>query len=254
MLRLVVDWASLANVATAAGTLVLAVATFSATRSANRAARAAERSLLVGLRPMVVASRLTDEAQKVTFADTKVVKLPGGCAWAEVVDETVYLAASLRNVGPGIGILQGWIFYPDWDPGRDRPELKDFRRLNRDLYLAPGEMSFWQGTFRDPADPQHGPATRAIQDPTRLTVDLLYGDHEGGQRVITRFGFQPWQGQDRSGWLLVVSRHWNVDRPDPRQRDDWNAEHLHSHNEHGRNHNHNGRNHNHNGHGRNHGT
>ena len=40
------DWASVASLATAAGTLVLAVATFSAVRPANRAARAAEQSLV----------------------------------------------------------------------------------------------------------------------------------------------------------------------------------------------------------------
>ena len=46
------DLASIASLATAGGTLVLAVATFAAVRSANRAARAAEQSLLVGLRPL----------------------------------------------------------------------------------------------------------------------------------------------------------------------------------------------------------
>jgi len=59
------DWASVASLATAAGTLVLAVATFASVRSANRAARAAEQSLLAGLRPLLVASRLHDDTQKV---------------------------------------------------------------------------------------------------------------------------------------------------------------------------------------------
>ena len=40
------DWATVASLATALGTLVLAVATFSAVRSGNRTARAAELSLL----------------------------------------------------------------------------------------------------------------------------------------------------------------------------------------------------------------
>ena len=44
------DWASVASLATAAGTLVLAVATFASVRSANRTARAAEQSLQAGLR------------------------------------------------------------------------------------------------------------------------------------------------------------------------------------------------------------
>jgi hypothetical protein len=46
-----------------------------------------------------------------------------------------------------------------------------------------------------------------------LTVDLLYGDYEGGQRVISRFLMRP--GREDT-WLLSVTRHWNVDRPDPR--------------------------------------
>ena len=39
------DWVTIASLATAGGTLVLAVATFSSVRSGNRTARAAERSL-----------------------------------------------------------------------------------------------------------------------------------------------------------------------------------------------------------------
>ncbi len=53
-----VDWATIASLATAGGTLVLAVSTFASVRSANRAARAAERSLMVGLQPLLVPSRL----------------------------------------------------------------------------------------------------------------------------------------------------------------------------------------------------
>jgi hypothetical protein len=38
-------------------------------------------------------------------------------------------------------------------------------------------------------------------------------NHEGGQRVITRFSIIP-RGDD--AWLLSAGRHWNMDRPDPR--------------------------------------
>ena len=68
------DWASIASLATAGGTLVLAVATFAAVRSANRAARAAEHSLLAGLRPLLVPSRLQDETQKVMFGDRVITR------------------------------------------------------------------------------------------------------------------------------------------------------------------------------------
>ena len=42
---------------------------------------------------------------------------------------------------------------------------------------------------------------------------MLYGDHEGGQRAITRFLLVP---QDDGQWIAASGRHWNIDRPDPR--------------------------------------
>src|SRR3954454_14884766 len=59
------DTATIASLATAGGTLVLAVATFSATRSANRSARISEQSLKVGLRPVLFNARPQDPPQKV---------------------------------------------------------------------------------------------------------------------------------------------------------------------------------------------
>jgi hypothetical protein len=50
----VADWVTISALSTAGGTLVLAGATFASVRSANRAARVAERSLLAGLRPVLV--------------------------------------------------------------------------------------------------------------------------------------------------------------------------------------------------------
>jgi hypothetical protein len=44
-----------------------------------------------------------------------------------------------------------------------------------------------------------------------------YGDHEGGQRVVTRFAVTSAESPDgQQRWLASASRHWNVDRPDPR--------------------------------------
>src|ERR1035437_11069722 len=63
------DWATISSLATAGGTLVLAVATFSSVRSANRSARLAERSLMVGLRPVLVPSRENDPRERVRFGD-----------------------------------------------------------------------------------------------------------------------------------------------------------------------------------------
>ena len=142
------DWTiTAASAATAAGTLILAVATFSSVRSAQRAARATEAALLAGIRPVLVASHLEDASQKVRFLDDHWAHVEGGRATVEVTDDAVYLLVSLRNVGNG------------------------------------------------------------------LTLDILYGDHQGGQRTISRFVLTP---VSDGRWLAAVGRHWNLDRPDPR--------------------------------------
>jgi hypothetical protein len=208
-----VNWASIASLATAAGTLVLAVATFASVRSANRAARAAEQSLLVGLRPLLVASRLQDDPQKVMFGDGKWLQIPGGRATAQAEDGVIYLTMSVRNVGRGIAVVHGWHFCPSWGADLPDPVIDEFHRQNRDLYLPPGDIGFWQAAFRDQGDPQYEDACKAVTSRSQMTIDILYGDHDGGQRVITRFGLQP-RGEE--GWLISAGRHWNVDRPEPR--------------------------------------
>ncbi len=49
-----ISWVTISSLATAGGTLVLAVATFSSVRSANRAAWVAEDSLLAGTQPLLM--------------------------------------------------------------------------------------------------------------------------------------------------------------------------------------------------------
>jgi hypothetical protein len=210
----VTDWTTVSSLATGGGTLVLAVATFASVRSANRAARAAERSLLAGLRPLLVPSRLQDVDQKVFFMGGKYLIVPGGRAVArEEESGELLLAASLRNVGSGLAVLYGWRFYPRDMRGDDRPGPADFINQTRDLYVSPGDMGFWQGAFRDPASTEYKVARQAIMDAETLTIDLLYGDQEGGQRVITRFVLR--SGREET-WISSAIRHWNVDRPNPR--------------------------------------
>jgi hypothetical protein len=209
------DWATISALATAGGTLVLALATFGSVRSANRAARAAERSLLAGLRPLLIPSHLDDAPQKIPFIEGKWLVVEGGGAVAEVTDEAVYLAATLRNVGAGIAVLHGWRFYPQAvrDVTSDHPSPEQFTRLTRDIYVAVGEVGFWQGTFRDPSTPQFAEAKAAIDARGPWTIDILYGDAEGGQRVISRFTMLP---REQGQWLTAASRHRHVDRDDPR--------------------------------------
>jgi hypothetical protein len=160
-------------------------------------------------------SRLQDPPEKIPFVDGQWVKVEGGHAAVEVVEHAIYLAIALRNAGTGIAVLHGWSFYPDRLSGEvGHAEPSEFRRLSRDIYVPAGDIGFWQGAFRDPSEPAFAAARDAAQEPRNFTVDLLYGDHEGGQRTISRFTLIP---MDSGSWLAAVSRHWNLDRADPRR-------------------------------------
>ncbi|MBX5468977.1 MAG: hypothetical protein IRZ21_03665 [Thermoleophilaceae bacterium] len=206
------DWATISSLATAGGTLVLAAATFASVRSANRSARLAERSLAIGLRPVLMPSREQDPPEEVMFADEWMVTVERGRAAVTEDGGVIYMAIPLRNVGPGIAVLHGWHLYPERRLSTaSHEDPAGFRRLTRHLYVAPGDTGFWQAAIRDPRDELRAPTLRAIGERRPLTVDLLYGDHEGGQRTISRFDLMP--GED--GWIPSVSAHWRVDGVDP---------------------------------------
>jgi hypothetical protein len=208
------DWATISALITAAGTLVLAVATFASVRSANRAARIAERALQVGLRPLLMPSRLEDPAQKIRWVDEHWAHVEGGRASVEVAEGNIYLAMSVRNAGNGIAVLQAWHIDAELMPaGRPPPERDQFRPHTRDLYIPAGDTGFWQAALRDPNDALYPGLLDVIQRRQTFTIDVLYGDHEGGQRSISRFIITP--ARDAQ-WLCSVGRHWNLDRPDPR--------------------------------------
>lgn len=212
------DWGIVADLGTAGGTALLAVATFSSTRSANRAARSAERSVLEGLRPLLLPSRWQDPVQKVRFVDERWVRVEGSRGALETTSEAVYLVMSLRNVGHGLAVLHGWDIPAE---RTDPPRAPDaFHRLTRDLYVSPGEPGFWQGSVRDPSDPLFGELTDAVRHRSQVLVDLLYGDTEGGQRTISRFamtrGPADTDETDTGTWALSSARHWRLDQPDPR--------------------------------------
>ena len=198
------DWATISSLATAAGTLVLAVATFSSVRSGNRAARTAERALQVGLRPVLFPARLQDPPQKIRWGDDHWARLDGGRAVMEEVDGIVYLALSLRNVGSGIAVIHGWRPVPDGTIRRrnartcpssgSRPATCMYRRATTASGRPPS------ATRR----PDRAGILGAIMERRLVLIDLLYGDHEGGQRTISRFSVTP-PGCRRPG-LAVLGR------------------------------------------------
>lgn len=213
-----VDWTTISALGTAAGTLILAIATFASVRSANNAARTAERAFKVGLVPLLFPSRLEDPAQKIRWADDHWVSIDGGRATMEAVDGIIYLAMSIRNVGSGTTVLHAWRTQdvPELDGAPvERPPLGEFRPQSRDLFVPAGDMSFWQAAIHDKDDPNERVVLNSINARHGVMIDVLYSDYEGDQRTISRFHVNP-VGEGKSDWLCSVVRHWNLDRPDPR--------------------------------------
>jgi hypothetical protein len=207
------DWVTISALATAAGTLILALATFAAVRSANRNAATAERAFAAALRPVLVTARVDDPEQRLGFIDGRWLRVQGPRAAVETDGDAIYMAIAMRNVGQGLAVLDRWAIL-DASHGVDPPrDPSTFRRLSRDLYVAPGDVGFWQGAIRDADDADHDMVMTSIQNREPLRIDLLYSDHEGGQHTISRFALAP---KDDGHWGAAVVRHWNLDRPDPR--------------------------------------
>jgi hypothetical protein len=215
MLLLATDWSTISSLVTGAGTLVLAVATFASVRSSNRSARIAEAALQEQRRPVFAPSRLEDPIQKLMFVERHWVSAAGGRAAVEHVDGRVYLAISLRNVGSGIGVCQGWVVRAGL--GASQPMAAhagedEFHIQTRDLYIPAGDIGMWQGALRNPEDPVRAAVAEAIDTRELLSVELLYSDQIGLQRTITRFAVVP----TGDSWLTSVTRHWYLDWDGPR--------------------------------------
>lgn len=210
------DWSTISSLATGAGTLVLAVATFASVRSANRSARVAEVALQEQRRPVLAPSRIEDPLQKIMFFEEHWVRAAGSRGVAEHIDGNVYLAISLRNVGAGIGVCQAWTASAGQKSSRTSPHHvaeDQFRSQSRDLYIPGGDIGMWQGAIRDHHDPVYADLVAAIEARAPITIELLYTDQVGDQRTISRFGLTP---STDDTWFASLNRHWYLDRPGPR--------------------------------------
>lgn len=216
---------TISSLATAGGTLVLAVATFSSVRSANRSARVAELSLMAGLRPVLLPSRDEDPVERIRFGDRQLVTVPGHGAAVVFTEDVIYLAVALRNGGSGLAVLHGWrvdqrpAVTPRGVSGQaasseTMPSLEEFRRQQIDLFIPAGESGYWLGALRDPSEPIFQALQGSDLNEQAVVIDLLYGDHEGGQRTIVRFVISEWP--DVEGERTTTIRYWNIDRADPR--------------------------------------
>jgi hypothetical protein len=227
MLHLAVDWSTISSLATGFGTLVLAVATFAAVRSSNRSARIAEVALQEQRRPIFTQSRLDDPVQKIMFVEQHWVRASGGHGVAEHDGNNIYFAISLRNVGSGIGVCQGWHVTAGLQSSRiarEHTPEDQFRLQTRDLYIPAGDIGMWQGALRDRTDATHEAVAEAIDNREAVSIELLYSDQVGDQRTISRFGIIPYEIQDEKGevrveWFAAINRHWYLDRAGPRSDD-----------------------------------
>jgi hypothetical protein len=222
------DWVTLSSLATAGGTLVLAVATFSSVKSGNRSARIAERSLRAGLRPVLIPSREEDPVERIRFGDGQVITVPGHGATVEVRNGVIFMALALRNGGSGLAVIDAWRVSVREDrnavvqerPAADAPDLDEFHQQQLDLYIPAGDTGYWQGALRDPQLPGYDEVRAAVSAKRPIQIDLLYGDYEGEQRTIGRFVVSGWPEDDDGRAVpgakrASVIKYWNVSG-DPR--------------------------------------
>ncbi len=207
------DAATIASLATAGGTLVLAIATFSATRSANHSARIAERALDLNLRPVLIPAHEWEPSERITFHD-QIFELRSGFAAVEERDGNLYFAAQLRNVGAGIGVLTSWKLkadptLPTPSDVTKTPDPTHYVAQQRSLYVPAGDVGYWQGAIRA-GDTDRGDADalrRAIAAGGRIALFLRYADQDGGHDTITRYSITPDENGD---WLFTIARHWTL--------------------------------------------
>ncbi len=145
----------------------------------------------------------------------RALTIPGHGGAIEDDGERVFLGLGVRNGGQGLAVIHGWRV--DVLEGIEqvsvRPDPDSFRRQQLDLFIPAGERGVWLGAVRDRHDDVLRPLRAALTAGERVIIDLLYGDHEGGQRTIARFSLVADEDGERRALVL---RYWNLDREDPR--------------------------------------
>ena len=154
--------------------------------------------------------------------------MPGHGGAAEVHDDNVYHGVGLRNGGSGLAVIHGWrarVRHDPDNPGAGRPTRRPTWTSSAGSssisFIPAGDSGFWQGAFRDPSLPGYAEVRDSLDSGGPIQVDLLYGDHEGGQRTIARFVLAPWPTEDdrpdvEGPMRAIVVRYWTVDGQEPR--------------------------------------
>ena len=162
-------------------------------------------------------SRLQDPMQKIRWMDNHWAHLDGGQGSAELVDGSIYLAISVRNVGSGLAVPIGWSVSSR--AGRCRGAA---RRSQLVSDADPGSLHRAQRrrllACRHPGDRR--PRLRMVDQVTEGARTLhdrtaLWGPR-GRPAHDQPIRDDPAAVGDETRWYPSVARHWNLDRPDPR--------------------------------------
>jgi hypothetical protein len=149
------------------------------------------------------------------FADRHWVTLKGGRAAVEFSEGVIYFAMLVRNVGNGMAFIESWMPIAGQKTSTDAwGPIDDFRPQTRSLWIAPGDVAFWQGALRDPAEEYFDSIRQAVIDGA-VTIDVLYRDREGGQRTVSRFTLirREEEGDDEGcDWWVSLGMHHELDR------------------------------------------
>lgn len=145
---------------------------------------------------------------------------PGERGGGVLVPVDIDVTIPLCNVGVGLAVLRGYHLQGEpashvaqdlRGPARHLrgdlpPPARAFSAQQRDLLIITRRAGFWQAALRDPRTRLYEEVTRAIETRGRVTVDVLYGDHEGGQPSITRFVLLP----EADSWRCDATRYWSL--------------------------------------------
>lgn len=129
----------------------------------------------IGIRPLLLPSRLDAATQKIMWGDEHWASLVGGSAVVEIEGGNAYLAMSLRNSGSGIAVIHGWHLglHDLHAEAHGHAEPDEFRPQTRDLCVPGGDIGFWQAAIRDRDDPEYATLVEAISAPRVFAIELL---------------------------------------------------------------------------------
>ena len=199
------DTSTIASLATAGGTLVLAMATFSSTRSANRSAAHHRAGAQGGAAPGAVQRSSAGSAAEGRIRAT----ITGSCCATgsrpcRSPRRTCISRSRCAMSPPGWPCCTAGTFGPSgWRRTPRRPRSRSFAGSRATCMCPPATSASGRRRYAIPAMPLYEPLREAIAARSAICVDILYGDHEGGQRTITRFHRHTAHPRRRRGVVVV---------------------------------------------------